>query len=177
MKELETRIIKIDVASIRKILISNGAEKVKEENQINDIYDFEDGRLLDQKGYARIRTVDDLLNNKKITFMTTKKMLSQGKFKEMEENEVIVDNKEAAEGIYKSLGLVLKQSIQKFRESYKLKDGLVEIDINDKNFCPFPYIEIETDSEEKLERIVKLLGYTMEDTTSKTIYQLIEEER
>lgn len=176
MKELETRIIKIDVASIRKLLISNGAEKVKEENQVNDIYDFEDGRLLEQKGYARIRTVNDLLNNKKIIFMTTKKMLSQGKFKEMEENEVIVDNKEAAEGIYKSLGLVLKQSIQKFRESYKLKDGLVEIDINDKNFCPFPYIEIETDSEEKLERIVKLLGYTMEDTTSKTIYQLIEEE-
>ena len=176
MKELETRIIKIDVASIRKLLISLGAEKVKEENQINDLYDFEDGKLLSQKGYARIRTVDDLLHNKQIIFMTTKKMLSQGKFKEMEENEVIVDNKEAAEGIYKSLGLVLKQSIQKFRESYKLEDGLVEIDINDKNFCPFPYIEIETDSEEKLERIVKLLGYTMEDTTSKTIYQLIEEE-
>ena len=177
MKELETRIIKIDVAGIRKLLISNGVEKVKEENQVNDIYDFEDGRLLEEKGYARIRTVDDLLHNKTIIFMTTKKMLSQGKFKEMEENEVIVDNKEAAEGIYKSLGLVLKQSIQKFRESYKLEDGLFEIDINDKNFCPFPYIEIETDSEEKLERIVKLLGYTMEDTTSKTIYQLIEEER
>ena len=95
----------------------------------------------------------------------------------MEENEVIVDNKTAAEGIYKSLGLVLKQSIQKFRESYKLEDALIEIDINDKNFCPFPYIEIETDSEEKLEKIVKLLGYTMEDTTSKTIYQLIEENK
>lgn len=176
MKELETRIIKIDVASIRKLLISLGAEKVKEENQINDLYDFEDGKLLSQKGYARIRTVDDLLHNKQIIFMTTKKMLSQGKFKEMEENEVIVDNKAAAEGIYKSLGLVLKQSIQKFRESYKLEDALIEIDINDKNFCPFPYIEIETDSEEKLEKIVKLLGYTMEDTTSKTIYQLIEEE-
>ena len=176
MKELETRIIKIDVANIRKILIANGAEKVKEENQINDIYDFEDGKLLAQKGYARIRTVDDLIHNKQIIFMTTKKMLSQGKFKEMEENEVIVDNKTAAEGIYKSLGLILKQSIQKFRESYKLEDSLIEIDINDKNFCPFPYIEIETDSEDNLEKIVKLLGYTMEDTTSKTIYQLIEEE-
>ena len=177
MKELETRIIKIDVASIRKLLISLGAEKVKEENQINDLYDFEDGKLLSQKGYARIRTVDDLLHNKQIIFMTTKKMLSQGKFKEMEENEVIVDNKTAAEGIYKSLGLILKQSIRKFRESYKLEDALIEIDINDKNFCPFPYIEIETDSEEKLEKIVKLLGYTMEDTTSKTIYQLIEENK
>lgn len=177
MKELETRIIKIDVANIRKILVDLGAEKVKEENQINDLYDFEDGRLLAKKGYARIRTVDDLLRNEQVIFMTTKKMLSQGKFKEMEENETIVDNKEAAEGILKSLGLVLTQSVQKYRESYKLENGLVEIDINDKNFCPFPYIEIETDSEENLKKIVSLLGYTLEDTTSKTIYELIEENK
>ena len=177
MKELETRIIKIDVAHIRNTLIENGAQKVKEENQINDIYDFEDGRLLDKKGYARIRTIDDLLNKKTVYYMTTKKMLSQGKFKEMEENETIVEDKKAAEGIFTSLGLILKQSINKYRESYKLEDGLIEIDINDKSFCPFPYIEIETDSEEKLEKIVKLLGYTMEDITSKTIYELIEENK
>ena len=67
------------------------------------------------------------------------------------------------------LSLITKRQLKEYI-------SLVEIDINDKNFCPFPYIEIETDSEEKLERIVKLLGYTMEDTTSKTIYQLIEEE-
>lgn len=177
MKELETRIIKIDVAHIRNTLIENGAEKVKEENQINDLYDFEDGRLLAQKGYARIRTVDDLLNKKMVYYMTTKKMLSQGKFKEMEENETIVEDKKAAEGIFASLGLVLTQSINKYRESYKILDSLVEIDINDTSFCPFPYIEIETDSEEKLEKIVKLLGYTMEDTTSKTIYELIQEDK
>lgn len=175
MKELETRIIKIDVANIRKILVKEGAKKVKEENQTNDIYDFEDGRLLNEKGYARIRTVDDLINKKQIIYMTTKKMLSQGKFKEMDENEVKVDNKKAAEGIFNALGLKLKQSIKKFRESYEIEGSLVEIDINDVNFCPFPYIEIETDSEEKLEKIVKLLGYTMEDTTSKTIYELIKE--
>ena len=137
MKELETRIIKIDVAEIRKTLIANNAEKVKEENQINDIYDFEDGKLLASRGYARIRTVDNLLDGKRTIYMTTKKLLSQGKFKEMEENEVIVDNKEAAEGIYSSLGLKLKQSINKFRESYKLENGLVEIDINDRALNPF----------------------------------------
>ena len=109
--------------------------------------------------------------------MTTKKMLSQGRFKEMEESETIIEDKKAGEGIFLSLGLKLKESIKKYRESYKLEDGLVEIDINDTSFCPFPYIEIETDSEEKLERIVKLLGYTMEDTTSKTIYELIEENK
>ena len=177
MKELETRIIKIDVAQIRNTLIENGAKKVKEENQINDIYDFEDGRLLAKKGYARIRTIDDLLNKKIVYYMTTKRMLSQGKFKEMEESETIVEDKNAAEGIFTSLGLILKESINKYRESYELNGSLIEIDINDVSFCPFPYIEIETDSEEKLEEIVKLLGYTMEDTTSKTIYELIEENK
>jgi len=175
MKELETRIIKIDVANIRNILIQNGAKKIKEENQVNYIYDFEDGRLLAKKGYARIRTIDDLLNKKIVYYMTTKRMLSQGMFKEMEENETIIEDKNAGEAIFASLGLVLKESINKYRESYEIDGSLVEIDINDTSFCPFPYIEIETDSEQKLEQIVKLLGYTMEDTTSKTIYQLIEE--
>ncbi|NSB12711.1 class IV adenylate cyclase [Clostridium beijerinckii] len=175
MQELETRIVDIDVENIRKILLSNGAEKVKMEDQVNDIYDFEDGRLLDTKGYARIRTVNDMINNKIVYFMTTKKMLSQGRFKVMEENEIIIDNKTMGEGIFKSLGLVLKESNKKYRESYKLLDCLIEIDINDKSFCPFPYLEIETTSEEKLETVVKLLGYTLQDTTSQTIYDILSE--
>ena len=175
MKELETRVVDIDVDKIRKILNDIGAEKVKEEYQINNIYDFEDNRLLNAKGYARIRITDDRLNNKEVVYITTKKMLSQGTFKEMEENETIVEDKDAASKIFTSLGLSLKQSIKKYRESYKIKDSLVEIDINDKNFCPFPYLEIETYSEDRLKEILNLLGYTIEDTTSKTIYELLEE--
>ena len=174
MQELETRIIDIDIDKIRTILCDNGAKKVKSEDQIKDIYDFEDGRLLAQKGYARIRTVDDKLNNKVVYYMTTKKMLSQDRFKVMEENETVIENKKMGEGIFKSLGLVLKESNKKYRESYKLNDCLIEIDINDKSFCPFPYLEIETSSEEKLESIVKLLGYTLDDTTSETIYEILE---
>ncbi|MGL5151722.1 MAG: class IV adenylate cyclase [Clostridium sp.] len=175
MKELETRIIDINVDEIRNKLISLGGIKVKEEDQINDLYDFEDGRLLNAKGYARIRTINDRLSNNTVYYMTTKKMLSQGRFKEMEENETIVLDKEMSEKIFTSLGLQLVQSISKYRESYELMGSLVEIDINDKAFCPFPYIEIETDSEEKLEKVVSALGYSLDDTTSKTIYDLISE--
>ena len=175
MHELETRIIDIDVDNIRKILLENNAQKVKSEDQINDIYDFEDGRLLAQKGYARIRTVNDLLLNKTIVFMTTKKMISQERFKIMEENETIIDDKTMGEGIFKSLGLIKKESIKKYRESYRLFNSLIEIDINDKSFCPFPYLEIETSSEEELEKIVTILGYTLEDTTSETIYDILKE--
>ncbi|MGN2336924.1 class IV adenylate cyclase [Clostridium cagae] len=175
MQEIETRIMDIDIDNIRKILIDNGAENIKKEDQINDIYDFEDGKLLSNKGYARIRTVTDNINNKVVYYMTTKKMLSQERFKVMEENEVIVNDKKMAEGIFKSLGLKLKESNKKYRESYKIFDSLVEIDINEKKFCPFPYLEIETTSEANLDKVVKLLGYTLEDTTSQTIYDILAE--
>lgn len=175
MKELETRILDIDVEKIRGIMKEINAPKVKAENQINNIFDFEDGRLLKDKGYARVRIVEDTLTNSMVYYMTTKKMLSQEGYKLMEENEVVVSDGEEAINIFKSLGLVLVQSIKKYRESYKYKNTLIEIDINDESFCPFPYIEIESCYEDEIKEVVTLLGYTMEDTNSKTIYEVLKE--
>ncbi len=173
MKELEVKIIDINIADLREKLNSIGAEKVKEENQINNIYDFPDRKLLDKKGYARIRVVEDKINHEFHYYMTTKKMISQDKFKIMEENEVEISNADSGSQIFISLGLELVGSVKKYRESYKFKNTLVEIDINDKDFCPFPYIEIEAENEKELKEVVELLGYKMEDTTSKTIYELL----
>jgi adenylate cyclase, class 2 len=173
MKEIETRILDIDIEYIRTRMKEINAVKVKEENQINSIYDFPDRRLLNDKGYARIRTVEDNLSKKNIYYMTTKKLLSQEKYKIMDENEVTIDNASTGEMIFLSLGLELVQSIKKYRESYKYKNTLVEIDINDESFCPFPYIEIETNDEKELKEVVSLLGYNLSDTTSKTIYEIL----
>ncbi len=176
MKEMETRILNIDVEDIRKKLSLMAAENVKMENQINNIYDFSDRRLLNNKGYSRIRIIEDKLNNKTINYMTTKKLLSQEKYKIMEEHETTIEDATQGSLIFTSLGLELVQSIKKYRESYKFKSTLIEIDINDKSFCPFPYIEIESTSEEEIKEIVELLGYTMEDTTSKTIFEILNNE-
>lgn len=175
MKEFETRIININVDEIRAKLMQINAIKVKQENQINNIYDFEDKKLLNNKGYARIRIVEDLINSRNHYYMTTKKLLSQDKYKVMEENETEILDSKAGENIFKSLGLNLVQSVKKYRESYKYKNTLIEIDINEKSFCPFPYIEFETSDDTELEEIVNLLGYTMNDTTSKTIFEILKE--
>ena len=176
LKEMETRILNIDVEDIKKKLSLMNAENVKMENQINNIYDFSDRRLLNNKGYARIRIVEDKLNNKTINYMTTKKLLSQEKYKIMEEHETIIEDANQGSLIFTSLGLELVQSIKKYRESYKFKSSLIEIDINDKSFCPFPYIEIESSNEDEIKEIVSLLGYTMEDTTSKTLFEILNSE-
>lgn len=176
MQELETKIINIDVDVLKEKLKQINAEKVKMEKQTNYIYDFPDKRLLNSKGYARIRAVEDLLYNKNQCYMTTKKLLSQDKFKIMEEHEIIISNCDEGIAIFLSLGLIATQIIHKYRESYKYKNTLIEIDINDKSFCPFPYIEIESPSEGELQETVELLGYTLKDTTSKTIYELLKSE-
>lgn len=173
LEECETRIIKIDPDHIRLKLKQIKAINVKMENQTNYIYDFKDGRLIKNKGYARIRIVENLLHNSTHFYMTTKKLLSQEKYKVMEENETEILDAEAGKKIFKSLGLNLLQSIKKYRESYKYKNSLVEIDINDTSFCPFPYIEIETNSDGELNELVYLLGYSIKDTTSKTIYEIL----
>lgn len=176
MEEMELRIIKINVDEIKHKLKEIKAVKVKEEYQINDIYDFPDRRLLNNKGYARIRVVEDNLNKITVNYITTKKLLSQEKYKVMEEHETIIEDASQGASIFEALGLELVQSIKKYRESYKYKNSLVEIDINDESFCPFPYIEIESTSEEEIKEIVSLLGYTMDDTTAKTIFEILNQE-
>lgn len=175
MNEIETRLLDIDVDIIRQKLIDLNLPLVKKENQINDIYDFDDKRLLNNKGYARIRTVQNMLDSTTHYYMTVKKLLSQEKYKVMEENETEILSGDEGKKILTSLGLSNVSSIKKYRESYKYKNSLIEIDINDKSFCPFPYIEIETSNEDELKEIVKFLGYTLADTTSKTIYEILNE--
>jgi adenylate cyclase class 2 len=174
---MEIRIIDINVEEMRKKLLNINASKVKEENQINNIYDFSDRRLLTNNGYARIRTVKDEITNSTIHYITTKKLISQEKYKIMEEHESEIKDELAAKGIFESLGLSLVQSIEKYRESYKYKNTLIEIDINEKKFCPFPYIEIESSDETEIQEVVTLLGYSLSDTTSKSIYEIIESKK
>lgn len=176
MNEIETRIIKIDVDKIKDSLTKMGCERVKDENQENNIFDFPDRRLLNKKGYARIRIVEDLIHNKTVSYMTTKKLISQEKYKVMDEKETIIEDGSMGKDIFVSIGLELVQTIKKHRESFKYKNTLIEIDINDPAFCPFPYLEIESSSPEEINEVVSLLGYTMNDTTSKTIYEILNDE-
>ncbi len=172
--ELEVKILDIDIENIRKIMEENGGILVKNEMQENYIHDFPDRRLLSKKGYARIRLVKDQETGVETVFMTTKKLLSNEVYKKMEEFETIIENKDVGLGIFNSLGLELIENIKKSRESYQYKNTLVEIDVNDKAFVPFPYLEVESHSEEELEEVVKLLGYTMEDTSSLSIHEILE---
>lgn len=174
--EIEVRILDINVENIRNEIIKQGGILVKKENQTNRLFDFEDKKLLNEKGYARIRIIEDNILNKTINYICVKKAIlnNNQKYKVMDEKETQIENANIGEEILKSLGLKLTHEIKKYRESYKLLNCLVEIDINDKSFYPNPYLEIEGSNEEDIQRVVKLLGYTMNDTTAMNIFDIIK---
>ena len=158
--EIEVRILDVDIHEIRRKIFEYNGVLVKKENQINKLFDFDDDRLLRNNGYARIRIIKDLISDKNFYYMTSKRKLLR----------LLI-----GENIFKSLGLSMKNEIKKYRESYKINDVLIEIDINDKSFYPNPYVEIEGESINEIEEVVNILGYSMEDTTSKSIFELIED--
>ena len=65
-------------------------------------------------------------------------MISQEKYKIMEENEVLVDNGPMAEKYILFSWLRTCSNNREISESYKYKNSLVEIDINDRIFAPSP---------------------------------------
>lgn len=173
--ELEVKILDINIENIRSIMKDVQAILVKNEMQENYIHDFPDRRLLKNKGYARIRVVKDQDSGEEKVFMTTKKLISRDVFKKMEEYETIIENKEAGLGIFKALGLELIENVKKSRESYQYKNTLIEIDVNEKSVVPFPYLEVESSTEEELQEVVSLLGYTMDDTSALSIHEILVE--
>ncbi len=173
MNEIEVKIIDIDKAATIRKLEELGCERVKDESQINTIYDFPDLRLLAKKGYARVREVKNKITGQDAVYLTLKLMLSQEKYKVMEEHETLIRDADAGHGIFLGLGLIVRKILIKDRISYCYKNTLVEIDDVDHAEYPFPLLEVETSHEDELEEIVELLGYTMKDTTSKTMAEII----
>lgn len=175
--EIEVRILDIDIDEMRDKLLKNRAVLVKKENQVNKLFDFEDNRLLKSNAYARIRIIKDLILNKDFFYMTFKRRIDDENinYKIMDEQEIKISDAIVGEKIFKSLGLNLTCEVNKYRESYKIFDVLVEIDVNDRNFYPNPYVEIEGNSIEEINKVVEVLGYKIEDVTSKSIFEIMRD--
>lgn len=140
---------------------------------MNTIYDFPDLRLLAKKGYARIREVVDRDSGEAKTFMTVKTMISQEKYKIMEENETRIEDAKAGHGLFVSLGLKVRKTLIKDRISYRFEDALIEIDDVAQKEYPFPLLEIETTNPQTLHRILEFLDFQEEDTTSLTMTEIL----
>ena len=155
MKEIEVKILEIDVDKVVSKLVDIGAVKEGESDISASHYDFEDNTLHKSGISLRLRKWGD-----KIEF-TSKKKLNSEHDKIREELQVEVNDFDEMDKILKSIGFGEKIDMNKKRISYVLGDIRFEID----TYEGIPtFLEIEAPSEEILEEMVLKLGFSMKDT-------------
>lgn len=171
MNEIEVKVLDIDIESIRNKLNKLNAKLIKKEFQTNYMFDFEDNRYFSKGGYIRIRKAFNLIDKTEKIILTSKELISKDKFKVSKEIEFSSDDFTSSKNFIESLGLVLRRTDEKYRESYKFEEGLIEID----TWAGVPtYFEAEADSEEKVVKLLNYLGFTLEQSTSKTLGELMK---
>lgn len=157
MKEIEVKILDIDPEKEAAKLVALGAKKDFEGPIIAHYLDTASDELWARGDVLRVRRRGDIIE------LTLKKKISgRSDIKMREEYEVQVSDFEAIKAIFAQLGFTLRSFKEdKYRISYKLDDTHVEIETVDG--VP-PYIEIEAPSTDRLEQVVRQLGYGMKDT-------------
>ena len=150
--EFEVKILDVDVEQIKKKLAELGAEKLAEKNMRRYVYDIKPEWT---STWIRLRDTGE-----KSTL--TIKEIQKHEIDGTKEIEVVVNDFEKTNELLNKLGFVHKAYQENNRISYKLSDVKIEID-----FWPMipPYIEVEGKNKEDVEKVVKLLGFTMEQTT------------
>lgn len=157
MREIEIKVINIDINELRTKLVQLGAKKIFTGDVSSIILDYKDKRLSKKDSFLRLRSFD----NKKFE-LTFKGPQQKGPYKVRKEINIGISELADTQKILQSLGLTVIKKIYKFRESYELiiKVGKrsihYHVDIDDYKIIP-EFLELEAKNEKDLAYIIKLL--------------------
>lgn len=174
MLELEVKILGINIHETEEKLINIGAELISKELQINTVYDNSKGYIsgVDSKTYLRIRETHNLLDDSYENTFTLKKLISDKGSRKSKEINVSIDSKNNLEEILLNLDINPVKVGKKERTSYRLNGVRFDIDIWDKDTYPDPYMEIEAETQEDINYVIKILGIRTDQISTKSITEL-----
>ena len=165
MKEIEVKVLEIDVEEVEKKLKEMGAEKVFDGELVNIYFDFMDKRLEKEGKIIRLRKKSDKI------ILTYKKFLKQEEAKIMDETELEIQDIGSMKEIFKEIGLLPLYKFKKHRETYELNHIHFEID----KYPDIPaFLEIEAPDIKVLYEMVSKLGFSREDVNSYSIKEVLE---
>lgn len=153
-KEIEIRILNIDKDKFIKEILSLGATKDSAFLQRRYTYDF---NPVDKHKWIRLRT-----NGKKTT-ITIKEVVDKKSMSGTNELEIEVSSFDKANLLLEELGYHHRNYQENYREIYYLDD--VEISIDSWPLIP-TYVELESNSEDKINSLLSKLSYNKEDLTT-----------
>lgn len=176
MKELEVKVLNIDLKEIEEKLIKLGAKLIDRELQVNTLIDTED-KFIEKNldSYMRIRETKSLLTGKLKLTLTMKQNINREGVRENIETSTDISDKEAMLNILRALGYIVKEEGTKERTSYELNGIRFDLDRWDEKTYPYPYMEIEAEDESQIEEVIKLLEIPNENVSTKSIVELRRE--
>lgn len=176
MRELEVKILNMDLNDLESRIQGLGATLTSKEVQVNTLIDSEDNFIQNKlDSYMRIRETKSLLTNKVNFTLTMKKNIERDGIRENIEINTDIADKDAMLEILKALGYEVFKEGYKERTSYILGDIRFDLDKWDKETYPYPYMEIEVNHEDELEDMIKLLNIPRENISTKSIVELADE--
>ncbi len=165
MKEIEVKVLEINVEKTEKKLKEIGAEKVFSGELINSYFDFPDKRLEKEEKILRLRKKGDRV------ILTYKKMINREKAKVMDEYEFEVQDFELLKKFFKEIGLLPIYEFKKHRTTYELNKIHFEID----KYPDIPaFLEIEAPDLKTISEMVSKLGFSPDEANSYSIKEVLE---
>lgn len=172
-KELEVKVLNIDKELIQEKLVKLGAKLIKIELQTNIIFmDIDKDIEGVGKGYLRLRQSKNTLDSSEQTILTFKTNISQDGFRENQEIETVVENKDNMIKILSRLNINIKHIGEKQRIRYEFQGIKFDIDTWDKETYPQTYMEIEFQDPKDIKKALKLLDLKEEDLTTESLSEL-----
>ena len=157
MKEIEVKVIEINMKETIEKLISLGAKKIFSGDAKASYFDFPNGKLSRSKKILRLR------QRGKIVELTYKEILSKEKAKIAEEIEVTVSDFRTMKELLLNLGYREIKTTKKRRVSYSL--GRIHFDIDTYHGIP-TILEIEAPTVEELKIVLERLEIPHEKVKS-----------
>lgn len=176
MRELEVKILNMDLNELESRIQALGATLTSKEVQVNTLIDSKDNFIQNQlDSYMRIRETKSLLTDKVNFTLTMKRNIERDGIRENIEINTDIDDKASMLEILKALGYEVFKEGYKERTSYALGNVRFDLDKWDKLTYPYPYMEIEVNVEDELEDMIKLLDIPRENISTKSIVELADE--
>lgn len=159
-EEIEVKFLNVSPASLEAKLLEAGAEKAGDFFYRRRVFDYPDWRLDKANSWLRLRD-----EGEKITLSFKKRLGAEkhdgtGNDDGMEETEIIVNDFEKTAQLLLGIGFIEKHYVENKRTRWT-KDG-VEFDIDTYPELE-PYLEIESDSWQKIDEAIVWLGLNSAD--------------
>ncbi|QQY78880.1 adenylate cyclase class 2 [Keratinibaculum paraultunense] len=172
-KEIEVKVLNVDLDEMEERLLKLGAKLVAKEYQINTIFDSKDKYIYNcLNGYLRIREIKDLLTDEVHINLTLKQNIGNKNTRQNIETTTEIDNKYAMISILERLRYYEIGKGSKYRTSYMYEGIRFDLDRWDENTYPYPYMEIEVEKEEDLRKAIEFLKIDRNNISTKSIVGL-----